>query len=340
MDPFGALRPNAVFVGFSSDAAKGRATRGRLPMSDANRTKSQASKPEPLRELLGGLQRLLGPILPRRWRADAVIVPVIRMTGVIGFATPLRPGITLAGFARTLDRAFGLGRIKAVALAINSPGGSAAQSHLIFRRIRQLAEEKDVPVIAAVEDVAASGGYMIACAADEIVCDPTSIVGSIGVIGASFGLHEAIRKLGIERRIYTAGEHKSMLDPFLPEKPDEVERIKAIQQEIHQIFIDLVRRRRGGRLTGPENTVFSGEYWTAPTALGLGLVDRIGDLRSYLRERFGAQVVTPLIAPERGLFGRRAPGVWGETSVPFDRMIVDEVISAVEARAIWARYGL
>ncbi len=307
-------------------------------MSDPNTTAPM--KPAPLRDMLAGVQRLLGPVLPRRWRADAAIVPVVRLTGVIGFATPLRPGITLAGFARALDRAFGISRIKAVALVINSPGGSAAQSHLIFQRIRQLADETNVPVIAAVEDVAASGGYMIACAADEIVCDPTSIVGSIGVVGASFGLHEAIRKLGIERRIYSAGEHKAMLDPFLPEKPDEVERIKTIQHDIHRIFIDLVRSRRGERLTGPENTVFSGEYWTAATALGHGLVDRIGDLRSHLRERYGEKVVTPLITPERGLFGRRPPGVWGETSALADRSIVGEVVSALEARAIWARYGL
>lgn len=307
-------------------------------MTDPNRT--APTKPAPLRDMLAGVQRLLSPVLPRRWRADTAIVPVIRLTGVIGFATPLRPGITLAGFARALDRAFGISRIKAVALAINSPGGSAAQSHLIFRRIRQLADEKKVPVIAAVEDVAASGGYMIACAADEIVCDPTSIVGSIGVIGATFGLQDAIRKLGIERRIYTAGDHKSMLDPFLPENPSDVERIKAIQHDIHRAFIDLVRSRRGERLTGPENTLFSGEYWTASTALGYGLVDRIGDLRSHLRERYGEQVVTPLITPERGLFGRRTPGVWGETNALADRSIVDEVVSALETRAIWARYGL
>lgn len=287
--------------------------RGRLPMSDPTRTEPKPAPAGPWRELLAHAHQFFRPILPRRWRPDAAIVPVIRLTGVIGFASPLRPGITLAGLARTLDRAFGIGRIKAVALAINSPGGSAAQSHLLFQRIRLLAQEKNVPVIAAVEDVAASGGYMIACAADEIVCDPTSIVGSIGVIGASFGLNEAIRKLGIERRIYTAGDHKSTLDPFLPEKPDDVERIKAMQRDIHRVFIDLVRNRRGARLTGPENTVFSGEYWTASTALGYGLVDRIGDLRSYLRERFGEGLVTPLIAPERGLFGRRTPGVCGET---------------------------
>ncbi len=304
-----------------------------MPMSEISEAKAQSG-------MLSGLHRLFHPVLPKRWRADAVIVPVVRLTGVIGFATPLRPGITLAGFARALERAFGGGKVKAVALAINSPGGSAAQSHLIFRRIRQLADENEVPVIAVVEDVAASGGYMIACAADEIVCDPTSIVGSIGVIGATFGFNEAIHKLGIERRIYTAGEHKAMLDPFLPEKPEEVERIKAIQNEIHQTFIDLVRARRGERLTGPEKTLFSGEYWTAPTALGYGLIDRIGDLRSYLRERFGEEVVTPLISPERGLFGRRTPGVLEEPGFLAGRSSVDELVSAFEARAIWARFGL
>ncbi|MEZ5787916.1 MAG: S49 family peptidase [Xanthobacteraceae bacterium] len=290
------------------------------------------------REVIGGLHRFLRPVLPKRWRAGVAIVPVVRLTGVIGFAAPLRPGLSLAGLARTLDRAFGIGKIKAVAFAINSPGGSAAQSHLIFSRIRQLADEKNVPVIAAVEDVAASGGYMIACAADEIICDPTSIVGSIGVIGSTFGLNEAIRKLGIERRVYTAGEHKAMLDPFLPENPEDVARIKAIQSEIHQIFIDLVRGRRAERLAGPEKTVFSGEYWTAQTALGYGLVDRIGDLRSHLRERFGKEVITPLITPERSFFGKRALGVWGdETSAA---ALTDGLVSTLEARAVWSRFGL
>jgi signal peptide peptidase SppA len=229
---------------------------------------------------------------------------------------------------------------RAVALVINSPGGSAVQSHLIFRRIRALAAEKKVEVIAAVEDVAASGGYMIACAADEIVCDPSSIVGSIGVIGASFGFHEAMRKLGIERRVYTAGENKSMLDPFLPEKPEDVERIKAIQQEIHDMFIALVRERRGAKLSGPEKSLFSGEYWTAGTGLAYGLVDRIGDLRAYLRERYGEDVLTPLITAERGLFGRRAPGVVGLGELASRPGLADEIVSTIEARAMWARYGL
>jgi serine protease SohB len=298
-----------------------------------------------LRQLYLRGRELVRPAIPKRWRG-VPLVPVVRLTGVIGFSTPLRPGLTLAGLARALDRAFGMGKPKAVALAINSPGGSAVQSHLIYRRIRQLAEEKNVPVLAFVEDVAASGGYMIACAGDEIVCDPSSIVGSIGVVGASFGAHEAIRKLGIERRVYTAGEKKVMLDPFLPEKPEDVEHLKSIQREIHEMFIGLVKTSRGARLTGPENTLFSGEYWAAKTALGYGLVDRLGELRSFLRERFGEDVITPLVSAERGLFGRRVPGVgagsaqWPNLGPGFGSSLAGDVVSAIEARALWARYGL
>jgi serine protease SohB len=311
---------------------------GRFDGSMTDAVKSGARGPAA--DLLAQARRLIGPILPRRWREDAALVPVVRLTGVIGVSTPLRPGLTLSGLARSLDRAFAMRGAKAVALAINSPGGSAAQSHLIFRRIRQLAEEKGLPVIAAVEDVGASGGYMIACAADEIVADPASIVGSIGVIGATFGLDEAIKKLGIARRIYTAGEHKSSLDPFLPEDPDDVARIKAIQQEIHTLFIDLVRSRRGARLAGPEKTLFSGEYWTASTALGHGLVDRLGDLRSYLRERFGKEVMMPVVSAERGFLARRLMGAAGDPGFPGTRSLAEDAISAVEARAIWGRYGL
>ena len=283
-------------------------------------------------------RELLRPALPKRWRG-VPLVPVVRLAGVIGFSTPLKPGLTLAGRARALDRAFGMRNAKAVALVINSPGGSAVQSHLIFRRIRQLAAEKNVPVIAFVEDVAASGGYMIACAGDEIVCDPSSIVGSIGVVGSSFGFHEALNKLGIERRVYTAGEKKVMLDPFLPEKPEDVAHIKALQREIHETFIGLVKERRSSRLTGPENTVFSGEYWSAKTALGYGLIDRLGDLRSFLRERYGEDVLTPLVSPERGFFGRRVPGVGADELLQAPGL-AENLLSAIEARAMWARYGL
>jgi serine protease SohB len=290
-----------------------------------------------VRDLGGRALAAVRPLLPRRFRRDQPVVPVVRLQGVIGFSTPLRPGLTLAGIARSLDRAFAVRNAPAVALAINSPGGSPAQSHLIFRRIRELAQEKNRRVIAFVEDAAASGGYMIACAADEIVADPYSIVGSIGVVGGSFGFNKLIEKVGIERRLYTSGEHKAMLDPFLPEDPGDVERLKKLQREIHDGFIALVKSRRGGKLNGPESDLFSGEYWTGTRGLELGLVDAIGDLRTVLRERFGDKVVTPLISAERGWFGRRVPGVWrGE--VPAG--LAEDLISALEARALWGRYGL
>ena len=254
----------------------------------------------------------------------------------------MKSGLTLAGVARPLERAFAMRRAQAVALLINSPGGSPVQSHLIYRRIRQLAAEKGRRVIAFAEDVAASGGYMIACAGDEIICDASSIVGSIGVVGGSFGFTRLMEKLGIERRLYTSGEHKAMLDPFLPENPEDVEKLKAVQREIHEGFIDLVKRSRGARLTGPEKTLFSGEYWTGSKAVELGLADGIGDLRATLRARFGDDVVTPLVAPARGWFGRVQPGV---AAAGFDGLVrrpdfAEEVISALEARALWARYGL
>jgi signal peptide peptidase SppA len=295
---------------------------------------------EHLRQLVLRARELIEPALPRRWRRGVPLVPVVRLSGVIGFSTPLKPGLTIAGVAKSLDRAFGMRKITAVALAINSPGGSAVQSHLIYRRIRDLAAEKGVPVIAFVEDVAASGGYMIACAADEIICDPSSIVGSIGVVGATFGFDAAIRKLGIERRVYTAGERKVMLDPFLPENPDDVARLKAIQHEIHETFIGLVKERRGSRLDDDEPNLFSGEYWAATTARNMGLIDHIGDLRSVLRQRYGEEVLMPLVAAERGLFGRRHQGVAGALEGFGDGLTAEAIISAVETRALWARYGL
>jgi serine protease SohB len=280
----------------------------------------------------------LRPLVPRRFRRDTPVVPVVRLMGIIGFSTPLRPGLTLAAVARTLDRVFAVRNSPAVALAINSPGGSPVQSHLIFRRIRELAAEKNKRVIAFVEDAAASGGYMIACAGDEIIADPHSIVGSIGVVGGSFGFDKLIGKLGIERRLYTSGEHKAMLDPFLPENPGDVERLKGLQREIHQDFIALVKSRRAGKLNGPENDLFSGEYWTGRRALDLGLVDAIGDLRGVLRERFGDKVVTPLVSAERGWLGRRVAGV--ARGDLMQTGLAEDLISALEARALWARYGL
>jgi len=275
-------------------------------------------------------------LLSRLFRRTA-IVPVVRLTGVIGFSTPLNPGLTLANIARTLDRAFAIKGAKAVALIINSPGGSPVQSHLIYKRIRMLAAEKKRPVIAFIEDVAASGGYMIACAADEIVADTSSIIGSIGVLSASFGFDKAIKKLGIERRVHTAGEHKMALDPFRPEKPDEIRRLKALQKEIHAMFIGLVKKSRGKKLKGPEKTLFSGEFWAGDQALDYGLIEQIGNLKEVLRMRYGKKVETPLIAPPSSWFSRRPPAIM--TDIGRGDWATN-LISAIEARSIWARYGL
>jgi len=279
--------------------------------------------------------------IPARLRRGSAVVPVVRLSGLIGAVTPLRPGMSLAGIARTLERAFSVKNAKAVALVINSPGGSPVQSRQIYLRLRQLATEKKLPVLVFVEDVAASGGYMIACAGDEIFCDPSSILGSIGVVGGSFGLQELIKKVGVERRLYTAGKHKAMLDPFLPEDPDDVARVKALQREIHAIFIALVKQSRGTRLKAADDVLFTGEYWAGETSVSLGLADAIGDLRSTLRARYGDKVSTPVIAPATGmlsgLLGRRSAGTLasleGVSGLP------DELISALESRAIWAKFG-
>ena len=279
--------------------------------------------------------------IPARLRRGRAVVPVVRLSGVIGAVTPLRPGMSLAGVARMLERAFAVKNAKAVALVINSPGGSPVQSRQIYLRIRQLAEEKKLPVLVFVEDVAASGGYMIACAGDEIFCDPSSILGSIGVVGGSFGFQELIKKIGVERRLYTAGAHKAMLDPFLPENPEDVSRLKVLQREIHDIFIALVKGSRGARLKGADDLLFTGEYWAGETSVSLGLADAIGDLRSTLRARYGEKVQTPLIAPSSGmlsgLLGRRSPGAIGAWENPAN--LPEEVISALESRAIWAKFG-
>jgi signal peptide peptidase SppA len=281
--------------------------------------------------------------IPARLRRGAAVVPVVRLSGLIGAVTPLRPGMSLAGVARTLERAFSTRHAKAVALVINSPGGSPVQSRQIYLRIRQLAAEKKLPVLVFVEDVAASGGYMIACAGDEIFCDPSSILGSIGVVGGSFGFQELIKKVGVERRLYTAGAHKAMLDPFLPENPDDVARVKALQREIHAIFIALVKQSRGARLKGTDDVLFTGEYWAGETSVSLGLADAIGDLRSTLRARYGDKVLTPVIAPASGmlsgLLGRRSAGAGTLASLEGVAGLPEELISALESRAIWAKFG-
>lgn len=281
----------------------------------------------------------LRALLPGRLRKRNPRVAVVRLSGTIGAVSPLRPGLSIASVAGSLERAFSLPGVKAVALVINSPGGSPVQSHLIHRRIRALAEEKSVPVVAFVEDVAASGGYMIACAADEIIADPTSIVGSIGVVSAGFGFPGLLEKLGIERRVHTIGEAKAMLDPFRPEDPADIERLKRIQADVQALFTELVSSRRPGLPAG-EN-LFTGAVWTGRQALPLGLVDALGDIRTTMRARFGEKVdLVPIAEAKGGLLSRilrrGAPGKIGEAVAALPA----EALAALEERGAFARFGL
>jgi len=273
------------------------------------------------------------------------VVPVLRFTGPIGMATPLRPGLALASVAGAIEKAFSLSRLPAVAVVVNSPGGSPVQSNLIFRRIRQLAKEKDKRVYVFCEDIAASGGYFLALSGDEIYADPSSIVGSIGVISAGFGLDKVIDRLGIERRVHTAGKDKGALDPFRPERPEDVALLKELQRDVHEVFMNAVKERRGGKLSGAEEDLFSGSFWSAMRARELGLIDGIADLRSKMQELHGRKVrlkAVPLAGG--GLLSRfrRLPGLQTITNdgFAFAPSFANDLISAVEARALWSRFGL
>jgi serine protease SohB len=278
-------------------------------------------------------------LIPRRFRSDVPVVPLVRLSGAIGMPSAMgRGSLSLTAVDDLLKRAFSVKGAKAVALAINSPGGSPVQSHLIFRRIRQLAEQKKLPVIAYVEDVAASGGYMLACAADEIVADRSSILGSIGVVSASFGLNKAIDKLGIDRRVYTAGTRKVTLDPFQPENADDIDHLKELQRDIHAFFIELVKTRRGERLR-PDDELFSGLYWAGDRSIALGLADRIGTAHDDLTARFGEKVRISVFEPGKGGFLRRL-FFRGSTSLPTGLVDFDDVLSGLERRSMYSRYGL
>lgn len=289
------------------------------------------------------MRRLLAPVLPKSMRPEAVTIPVVRLHGTIApSGGQFRPVLSLASTAGLLEKAFSVKSAPAVAISINSPGGSPVQARLIYKRIRDLAQEKNKHVIVFVEDVAASGGYMIAVAGDEIVADPSSIVGSIGVISAGFGFTEMIRKIGIERRVYTAGRNKSVLDPFQPEKKADVDRLKALQLDVHETFIGLVKERRGGKLAEKPD-LFTGDFWTGNAARELGLVDALGDMRAFLKERYGEKTRLKLISAPRGLFGRRL-GLFGTGGGDFQSGaaagLLKGLTDELEDRALWARYGL
>jgi len=287
------------------------------------------------------LKRLFNRLLPKALRTNVVTIPVLRLHGTImAGGSPLRPALSLATTAGLIEKAFAFDA-PAVAISINSPGGSPVQSRLIFKRIRDLAAEKNRKVLVFVEDVSASGGYMIALAGDEIIADPSSIVGSIGVVSASFGFPELLKKIGVERRVHTAGKNKSVLDPFRPEKKEDVERLKSLQLEIHDTFIDMVKERRGGRLADDPD-LFTGLFWTGGKGLELGLVDALGDMRSVLKQRYGAKTRLKLISAQRGLLSRIGPFGSRTGSMPSEiaAAAADGMIDAAQERALWSRFGL
>ncbi len=277
----------------------------------------------------------LADLIP--FRRARPTVAVLRLAGVIGPLVPLRGGLSGQELAPAIERAFAGRRLAAVALVVNSPGGSPVQSALIHQRIRQLADERKLPVLAFVEDVAASGGYWLALAADEIFVDPSSIVGSIGVISAGFGFDRALERLGVQRRLYTSGERKSLLDSFSPERPEDVERLKRLQAEIHDNFKDLVRARRGAKLKAADGELFSGEAWLGRRALELGLVDGIGELRATLRARFGTRVRLRPVPTQRRTWRRRL-GLVDRATWSTD--LAGDLIAGLEARQHWSRFGL
>ena len=254
----------------------------------------------------------------------------IRLSGVIGNVGRFQQGMSLSSHEQIIKKAFNQKKLSAVAISINSPGGSPVQSHLIYSLIRRLAEEKKVKVLTFAEDVAASGGYMLACAGDEIYANPSSIVGSIGVIYSSFGLKELIKKIGIERRVHTAGKNKSTLDPFLDEKNEDIERLKRIQLDLHKDFIDVVEKSRGSKLNKSEIELFSGEFWSGSKAQELGLVDGIGDAHQILKEKFGEDVVIKKFEKSKG---------WLSQKLSSSNNQVDQLANILDERSIWQRYG-
>ncbi|WP_142415787.1 S49 family peptidase [Bartonella massiliensis] len=275
--------------------------------------------------------------IPQRFSSNKLEIPVVRLQGAImDSSASISRTLSLSRYANILEKAFAHKKAPAVALIINSPGGSPVQSRFIFKRIRDLAEEKNKKVLVFIEDIAASGGYMIACAGDEIFADPSSIVGSIGVVSASFGFPELLKKIGVERRVYTAGKNKVSLDPFQPEKKADIEHLKSLQLEVHQTFIDLVKERRAAKLSDDSN-LFTGMFWSGKKSVELGLVDGLNDVRSVIKERFGNEAKLRLITPPKSFLGPKIPaGVTAHTVYT----AIDSALIAAEERALWQRYGL
>ena len=261
------------------------------------------------------------------------VVPHVRLTGIIGSAGRFKQGMELANQRDILKKAFSVKKITHVAISINSPGGSPVQSHLIYSYIRELADKKKIKVLVFAEDVAASGGYFIACSGDEIFANSSSIIGSIGVISASFGFKDLIQKIGVQRRVYTAGKNKSTLDPFVEEKEEDVKRLKNIQLELHADFIKIVETSRGSKLKDVEkNNIFTGEFWTGKTALKLGLIDGIGNADQILKKKFGDKVIIKNFEKPKGFIARKL-----SSSMPDP---VEKLTNIIEEKSMWQKFGL
>ncbi|WP_417623444.1 S49 family peptidase [Paremcibacter congregatus] len=284
--------------------------------------------------MLNKIKDLIAQIPLPMFQNRPPVVAILPLEGVIGSGSRFSSGLNLAGVEDKIKQAFEVGNVKAVALAVNSPGGSPVQSELIMRRIQRLSEEKDIPVYAFAEDVAASGGYLISLAAKEIYAHEASIVGSIGVISAGFGFHKAIEKVGVERRVYAAGDNKSVLDPFQPEKENDVKLLKEMQKDIHEFFKNLVKESRGDRLKGTQKVMFSGQFWAGKEALKLGLIDGVGDIHGVMKEKLGDKTKFKRIKDEKG-FIKGLLGMRGDKS-----RISDEILATLETRSVWSRYGL
>lgn len=288
----------------------------------------------PIMKIGGFLCRKICCPVKERLLNPPPVVGVISLHGVIGAAGKLRgEGMTAEALEPVIEKAFKQSRLKAMALSINSPGGSPVQSALIFNLIREQAEEKEIPVLAFIEDVGASGGYWLACAGDEVFAMDSSIVGSIGVVAAGFGFQQFIEKHGIERRVYAQGKNKAMLDPFMPEKADDVKVLKSAQADVHKSFKALVKDRRGEKLTGKDTELFTGAIWSGVGAQKHGLIDELGDMRSVCRERYGKKVEFKRFKANKGFVSRKL-GVFSA------RYWVDSAIDAVAERLAWSRFGI
>ncbi|CAA14855.1 POSSIBLE PROTEASE SOHB (sohB) [Rickettsia prowazekii str. Madrid E] len=264
------------------------------------------------------------------------VVAVLRLSGVIGKVSTMQSGLTLESLNELIEKTFKIKKLKALCLIINSPGGSPVQSELIAKRIRDLAKENKIKVYSFIEDMAASGGYWLACSGDQIYALPSSVIGSIGVVSSGFGFHEAINKLGIERRVYTEGKNKAVLDPFKPINKDDLKIIKDLQKQVYEHFVEYVKNRRAGKLTQQDEILFNGEFWAGQTALDYGLIDGIGDMYSVIKEKFGDNIKFQYLCAKQPWLKKKL----GMRSKILIEDLVNTVIDTIENKIITDKFNM